>query len=62
MPDPTGPFRRGDRLLRPSEFNRVGREGRRVTEAAFVLLVSPRTPEASGPPQRLGITVSRKVG
>ena len=62
MPDPTGPFRRGDRLLRPSEFSRVGREGRRVARPAFVLLVWPRTPGGSGPPQRLGITMSRKVG
>ena len=62
MPDPTGPFRRGDRLLKPSEFSRVGREGHRVAEPAFVLLVSPRTAAGSGSLQRLGITVSRKVG
>jgi ribonuclease P protein component len=62
MPDPTGPFRRSDRLLRSSEYQRVGREGRRVAEPAFVLLVSPRPPGAKGPGQRLGITVSRKVG
>jgi ribonuclease P protein component len=62
MPDPTGPFRRSDRLLRSSEYNRVGREGHRVAEPAFVLLVSARGSGAKGPSQRLGITVSRKVG
>ena len=62
MSDPTGPFRRVDRLLRPSEFGRVAREGRRAAGPAFVLLVWPRAADVSGPPQRLGITVSRKVG
>lgn len=62
MPDPTGPFRRGDRLLRSSEFSRVGRDGRRVADPAFVLLVSRREPGCDGSPQRLGVTVSRKVG
>jgi ribonuclease P protein component len=61
MPDPTGPFRRGDRLLKSSEFSKVGREGFRVAEPTFVLLVAPRMLE-SGSPQRIGITVSRKVG
>ena len=58
----TGRLGRGDRLHRPGDFGRVSREGRRVAEPAFVLLVasSPRGHEAS--PQRLGITVSRKVG
>jgi ribonuclease P protein component len=62
MPDPTGPFRRSDRLLRSSEYKRVGREGLRVAEPAFVLLVSARGCSANAPSQRLGITVSRKVG
>ena len=60
MPDPTGPFRRVDRLLKSSEYGRVGREGRRVADPAFVLLVSERA--SDGAPQRIGITVSRKVG
>jgi len=62
MPDPTGPFRRSDRLLRSSEFSKAGREGRRVADPAFVLLVSERESGREGPAQRLGITVSRKVG
>jgi ribonuclease P protein component len=62
MPDPTGPFRRAHRLLRSSEYNRVGREGYRAADPAFVLLVSTRDLGAKGPSQRLGITVSRKVG
>ena len=61
MSDPTGPFRRGDRLLRSSEFSKVGREGYRVAEPTFVLLVARRD-SAHGPAQRLGVTVSRKVG
>ncbi len=61
MSDPTGPFRRGDRLLRSSEFSRVGREGYRVAEPTFVLLVASRDADHT-PAQRLGVTVSRKVG
>ena len=61
MSDPTGPFRRGDRLLKSSEFAKVGREGLRRAEPTFVLLVAPRCSER-GSGQRLGITVSRKVG
>jgi ribonuclease P protein component len=62
MPDPTGPFRRGERLLRSSEYSKVGRDGRRVAESAFVLLVASRSSGGSEAPRRLGITVSRKVG
>ena len=62
MPGPTGRLRRSDRLLRSSEFGRVGREGRRVAEPAFVLLVAARPPDPKLGAQRLGITVSRKVG
>ena len=62
MPDPTGPFRRGDRLLRSSEFSRVGREGRRAADPAFVLLVAQHVSDPGGRSQRLGVTVSRKVG
>jgi ribonuclease P protein component len=63
MMGPTGRFRRGDRLQRSSEFGRVSREGSRAVEAAFVLLVAPgRAGGAGGTGQRLGITVSRKVG
>jgi ribonuclease P protein component len=62
MPDPTGPFRRSDRLLRSSEFSKVGRGGHRVANPAFVMIVSARSGGPDEPPQRIGITVSRKVG
>lgn len=62
MPGPTGQFRRGDRLLRSSDFGRVGRDGRRVVEPAFVLLIAPRPRDDEFTRRRLGITVSRKVG
>lgn len=61
MSDRTGPFRRGDRLLKSSEFSRLGRVGRRRAESTFVLLVAPGI-STHGSEQRLGITVSRKVG
>jgi ribonuclease P protein component len=60
MPSPTGQFRRDERLRRRAEFDRVSREGRRVVEPAFLLLVAPGLGGGSG--QRLGITVSRRVG
>ena len=62
MQRPTGQLRHGDRLRRSAEFVRVSREGRRAAGAEFVLLVAggPRGDEVSR--QRLGITVSRKVG
>ena len=62
MLGPTGHFRRSARLRRPSEFGRVSREGRRVAEPAFVLLVAACPRGHEGTQQRLGITVSRKVG
>ena len=62
MPDPTGPFRRSDRLLRSSDFGRVSREGRRAADPAFVVLVCSREAGPGEPPQRLGITMSRRVG
>jgi ribonuclease P protein component len=62
MARPTGEFRHTDRLRRPAEFQRVSREGRRVAEPAFLLLVAPSAEAGSGAQQRLGITVSRRVG
>ena len=62
MPGPTGRFRSSDRLLRPSDFGRVSREGRRVVDPAFVLLVARGSVGTEAPRPRLGITVSRKVG
>ena len=62
-----GPIRR---LSRHTEFVYAQREGRRVTTAHFVLLVSarpaPLTPPPGLPaalaPARLGIVTSRKIG
>jgi len=62
MPGPTGRLQRCDRLLRSSDFKRVGQEGRRVAEPAFVLLVAAGSSDPKRGSQRLGITVSRKVG
>lgn len=62
MPDPTGQLGRGDRLLRSSEFGRVSREGQRLVEPAFVLLIAPCPSSCDAVRQRLGITVSRRVG
>jgi len=56
---PTGPFPREARIRRSSEFQAIGKNGRRHSSGAFVLLVGS-TP-ASGR-ARLGVTVSRKVG
>jgi ribonuclease P protein component len=58
-----GPIRR---LSRHAEFVYAQREGRRVTTAHFVLLVSarraPAATEAAPAPARLGIVTSRKIG
>ena len=62
MPGPTGQLGRADRLRRSSEFGRVSREGRRAAGPEFVLLVAPGPRGHEIGEQRLGITVSRKVG
>jgi ribonuclease P protein component len=58
----TGRFKRGDRLLKPRDFERVSRLGRRVASREFVVLVltygQNRGPERS----RLGMMVGRRVG
>lgn len=49
------------RVRKRSEYQRLQREGQRVTLAHFVLIVSVRDqPNAAGP--RLGVTASRRVG
>lgn len=62
-----GRFRRSDRLLQRRDFQRVAREGRRVSSRSFVILVAPTAVISKNSPRcprarRLGITVSRKVG
>jgi ribonuclease P protein component len=56
---PTGPFPREARIRRSSEFQAIGKSGRRHSSGAFVLLVGS-TPAPGR--ARLGVTVSRKVG
>lgn len=51
--------RRGRRLSRSAEFERVYRQGRSVANRHLVLYSFPN--ESIGPP-RLGLSVSRKVG
>ena len=47
-----------ERLKRPSEFQRVFRDGEKLVAPAFVLYVLP----GSEPTSRLGMAVSRRVG
>ena len=59
---PSGRLARSDRLLSSRDFQRVAKVGERVTSRYFVvLLAKPRQVEGVAS-QRLGITVSRRVG
>lgn len=59
----TGRFQPVDRLRRSAEFQRVIRGGRRAAGSAFVVICSQqREPGPGAERNRLGITVSRKVG
>lgn len=51
-------FRRADRILRSTDFERVYKEGARVTSASFAVFALPNTLGRS----RLGLTVTRKFG
>jgi ribonuclease P protein component len=62
MGEPTGGFRRSDRLLDARDFRRVSRSGRRVSAEAFVMLVAAPGPGAAPDGRRLGISASRRVG
>jgi len=64
MPLKTGRFQPVDRLRRSVEFQQVIRSGRRVAGAAFVVVCSQQRahPDTARQANRLGITVSRKVG
>lgn len=59
---PTGRFERADRLLRPQDFQRVARDGRRIASRQFVILMGPTRQTAVVGKRRLGVTVSRRVG
>ena len=56
----TGRFRPANRLLRSREFEYVLRHGRRTTAAPFIVLTAAS--RGTSPGQRLGITVSKRVG
>lgn len=51
-------FRPEDRILRSSDFDRIYRNGKRLTSAAFAIFVLPNEAGRS----RLGLTVTRKFG
>ena len=56
-------LRRRDRLRKRRDYERVSREGMRVSTQCFLMLVADRFPasdQSSSP--RLGLTVSRRVG
>jgi ribonuclease P protein component len=58
----TGRFERADRILDSGEFRRIGRSGKRLASAQFVVLIaSPEAPRETEC-RRLGVTVSRRVG
>jgi ribonuclease P protein component len=54
-------FRRSDRLRKRRDYQRVSREGVRLTSSSFVLMTVERR-EPSQRTTRLGITASRRVG
>jgi len=58
----TGRFERADRLLSSGEFRRIGRLGKRLVTAYFVVLVATSEMARETEQRRLGITVSRRVG
>ncbi|UCE86385.1 MAG: ribonuclease P protein component [Deltaproteobacteria bacterium] len=55
-------FRRSDRLLRSRDFQWVTRHGRRVASRYFVVIAARSRGRDAVAGDRLGITVSRKVG
>ena len=62
MPKPFG-FTKAQRLLSSGDFNRVFKQGKRVSSAQWTLAyrIRPSAPGRSFVP-RLGLSVSRKVG
>ena len=65
-PNPTPgplPFDKQRRLLKASDFNRVFKQGRRVSVPEFTLAYRIRVDKSGKAfPPRLGLSVSRKVG
>ena len=58
----TGRFERADRLLSSKDFRRIGRSGKRLATAQFVVLVAASETPSETKLCRLGVTVSRRVG
>lgn len=58
----TGRFERADRLLSSKDFQRVGRSGKRLAAAQFVILIATAEAPPKTQSRRLGVTVSRRVG
>lgn len=58
----TGRFRRADRLLDSRDFRRIGRIGKRLASRYFVVLWVASEVSIREAGQRLGVTVSRRVG
>ncbi|MFQ5464514.1 MAG: ribonuclease P protein component [Thermodesulfobacteriota bacterium] len=51
-------FARSRRLLKPEDFSRVRKQGRRISTRSFTVYMLPNGLEAS----RLGLSVSKRVG
>ena len=58
----SGDGRKRGRLSRSGDFDRVYRDGRSHSNRYVVLYLFPRVEDAEAEGQRLGISVSRKVG
>jgi ribonuclease P protein component len=62
----TGRFQQADRVLSTRDFKRAFKAGKRGVSNGFVVVIAPRTEDATGNSdekrRRLGITVSKRVG
>ena len=58
----TGRFERADRILNSKEYQRIGRLGKRLATAQFVVFVMASEAPLGTECRRLGVTVSRRVG
>lgn len=58
----TGRFKRGDRVLRRRDFQRIGRVGRRRATPFFAVLIASANGEVGVERSRLGMMVGRRVG
>jgi ribonuclease P protein component len=62
----TGRFQQADRVLCTRDFRRAFKTGKRGVSKGFVVVIAPRTENATGNSdekrRRLGVTVSKRVG